>query len=90
MIARAADPHVGDLVTNHSDWRVSSPVRAVPPEVVAGLARRQRQAVAGGERALGVGAPEAPEDQQSRQVDERERAASATTTSSISKAMRSV
>ena len=60
----------GVLVTNHSERRVSSPVAAVAPEVIAGLALGKRQAVTGGERAFGVRPAESSEDQYLAQVDE--------------------
>ena len=46
---------------------------AVAPEVVAGLARRQADAVAGGIRALGARAAGPREDQDLAHVDERQR-----------------
>ena len=49
------------------------PRRAIAPEVVAGLARRQRQAVAGRERAVGARAAGAREHQHVVDVDEGQR-----------------
>ena len=46
---------MGDLVTNHSDRRVNAPDRLIAPVVIAGLAWRKADAVAGGVRALPVG-----------------------------------
>ena len=45
---------------------------AILPEVVAGLALRQRQAMAGGESSLGVRSAEAPEDDHFAEIDERQ------------------
>ena len=45
--------------------------QAIAPEEVAGLALWKRQAVAGRERAFSLGAAEAREDEDLRQVDER-------------------
>ena len=44
--------------------------RAIAPEEIAGLAFRQRQAVAGGKGAFGLGAPEPGEDEDFGKVDE--------------------
>src|SRR2546430_5531570 len=56
-------------------FRSSRELAGVPvaPEVVAGFALGKRQAVAGGERAVRVGAAEAAEHQDLSEIDEGQR-----------------